>query len=155
MSDEFFDDETELMDAAGTVAPSKDEGASASPAAGSGRAAKQKPSRTAAPEPAASTAAATDAATTKRTPPPFWMVLAIAAIALLLGVVIGYLLGSSATLSALEQQAGTAQTTQTTDDSYAMPEGHPEVTVDDDGTAHVVEDGASQDSATSTDAASE
>lgn len=151
MSDEFFDDETELMDAAGTAAPSKDEGASASPAAGSGRATKQKPSRTAATEPAASAAAAT----TKRTPPPFWMVLAIAAIALLLGVVIGYLLGSSATLSALEQQTGTAQTTQTTDDSYAMPEGHPEVTVDDDGTAHVVEDGASQDSATSTDAASE
>ncbi len=151
MSDEFFDDEAELMDAAGTAAPSKDEGTSASPAAGSGRAAKQKPSRTAAAAPAASTAAAT----TKRTPPPFWMVLAIAAIALLLGVVIGYLLGSSATLSALEQQAGTAQTTQTTDDAYAMPEGHPEVTVDDDGTAHVVEDGASQDSATSTDAASE
>ncbi|MDQ9722699.1 hypothetical protein RFX65_00705, partial [Acinetobacter baumannii] len=38
----------------------------------------------------------------RRDAPPFWMVLAIAVIALVLGIVIGYLIGTSATLAELE-----------------------------------------------------
>ena len=85
-------------------------------------------------------------ATSGRTPPPFWMVLAIAIIALLLGVIIGYLLGSSSALAALEQQQEQLQSQQDSG-AYELPEGHPQVEVDEDGSAHVVDGGS-----TSTDA---
>ena len=122
MADEFFDDEQELMDQVS--------GAAEEPAV---------PAR--AREPRGSKPAS------GREAPPFWMVLAIAVIALLLGMVIGYLAGSSATLSALESsQAASEEQVESAagDDAYALPEGHPDVTVDEDGTAHVAEgDGAS------------
>ena len=127
MTDEFFDDEQELMEGS---APAT-------------RTAFEAPVTRDAEETAPATAAVEEVAAPKgtRTPPPFWMVLAIAAIALLLGVIIGYLLGSSATLSALEAQSMAAQEQVSEDaDAYALPEGHPSVEVDEDGSAHVVED---------------
>ena len=112
VTDEFFDDEVEL-----------------------GGAPSRRPERTEAP-------ANTSSAGTGPTPPPFWMVLVITAIALLLGVIIGYLLGSSSAMSSMMAAQADAQATQTTDtsgDAYALPEGHPQVEVDEDGTAHVAE----------------
>lgn len=131
MADEFFDDEEELMEAA--------EAPAAKPVA-TPRASRQAAAVSAGPAPAAETSG-------KRTPPPFWMVLAIAAIALLLGVVIGYLIGSSATLSAIEsmQMITSSQDASSASDagtSYELPEGHPDLDVDADGTAHVA-DGSS------------
>lgn len=119
MADEFFDDEQELMEAAAADGGS-DAGAS-----------DARPARTAAAEGAA--APATDA-------PPFWMVVAIAAIALVLGVVIGYLIGTSTAMSAM-QAAGTSSSAQETqaDSSQVLPEGHPQLDIDEDGTATVVE----------------
>lgn len=117
MADEFFDDEQELMEAAAADGGS---------AAGTSDA---QPARAASAE----AAPATDA-------PPFWMVVAIAAIALVLGIVIGYLIGTSTAMSAM-QAAGTsssAQETQT-DSSQVLPEGHPQLDIDEDGTATVVE----------------
>ena len=119
MADEFFDDEQELMEAA------------AADGAHAGGASDARPARAAAAEAVA--APATDA-------PPFWMVVAIAAIALVLGIVIGYLIGTSTAMSAM-QAAGTsssAQETQT-DSSQVLPEGHPQLDIDEDGTATVVE----------------
>lgn len=128
MADEFFDDEQELMDQA---------------AGGTGK-----------PAQGAHTSAARETRSTKsasgREAPPFWMVLAIAVIALLLGMVIGYLAGSSATLSALESSQAASEeqlASAADDDSYALPEGHPDVTVDEDGTAHVAEDDGAGDAA--------
>lgn len=126
MADEFFDDEQELMDQA------------AGAAEGPAQKARTSASREARPAKSAS----------GREAPPFWMVLAIAIIALLLGMVIGYLAGSSATLSALESSQAASEeqlASAADDDSYALPEGHPDVTVDEDGTAHVAEDDGAND----------
>lgn len=120
MADEFFDDEQELMEAAGS-APST--ARTDSPQRGS-----------AAGQPAAPAAG--------REAPPFWMVVAIALIALVLGVVIGYLIGTSTAYSALEaaQSVEMTDTASDTDSSTSMlPEGHPELSIDEDGTATVVE----------------
>ncbi len=128
MADEFFDDEQELMDQA--------TGAAEVPA----QKTRTSASREARPAKSAS----------GREAPPFWMVLAIAVIALLLGMVIGYLAGSSATLSALESSQAASEeqlASAADDDSYALPEGHPDVTVDEDGTAHVAEDDGADDAA--------
>lgn len=77
-----------------------------------------------------------------RTAPPFWMVLAIAGVALVLGIVIGYLIGTSATIAELANGGGddsAAQGSPASQDGVSMPEGHPNVTVDEDGTASVDE----------------
>lgn len=145
MADEFFDDEQELMEQAaraGAARPAAaDEGVfdtaprgavgdpADAPADASERAVGQKAAPAAAGE-------------GRRTPPPFWMVLVIAAIALLLGIVIGYLAGSAATLSALSssQAQASAELTEAADSSaYELPEGHPDLEVDADGTAHVAD----------------
>lgn len=136
VTDEFFDDEVELEAAAegpardvepdSAAAPERDAAADAS---------ARRSSRAEAP-------ADVSSASTGPTPPPFWMVLVITAIALLLGVIIGYLLGSSSAMSSMMAAQADAQATQTTDtsgDAYALPEGHPQVEVDEDGTAHVAE----------------
>lgn len=126
MSDEFFDDEQELMEeAAPAEAPKK-----AASASGSASASKAAP-RT------------SDAG--RREPPPFWMVLAIAVIALVLGVVIGYLIGTSTAYSALqvtqsdEALEAYGGSSSTTDSSEMLPEGHPQLDIKEDGTATVVE----------------
>ena len=122
MADEFFDDEQELMEAAG-AAP---QDPAASPAQRG-----PAPSREAARETSA---------------PPFWMVVAIAAIALLLGMVIGYLIGASTALNALGSSGGAAtqQSSDAIDSSEVLPEGHPQLDINEDGTASVATgDGAS------------
>lgn len=142
VTDEFFDDEVELEAAAETGAPG---------AAAEGPACDVAPDSAATPERNAAPArrperteapAGAPSASTGPTPPPFWMVLVITAIALLLGVIIGYLLGSSSAMSSMMAAQADARATQTTDtsgDAYALPEGHPQVEVDEDGTAHVAE----------------
>ncbi|MBE6469728.1 MAG: hypothetical protein E7001_07255 [Coriobacteriaceae bacterium] len=121
MSDDFFDDEQELMEAA----------APARPAASASRPGKKGGTRT-------PRAAAPAGAAPVRQAPPFWMVLAIAAIALILGVVIGYLLGTQATLAELSEGTQAAAGV-----SVQLPEGHPELNVNEDGTASVAGSGAS------------
>lgn len=136
MSDEFFDDEEELMEQAAS------ESAPRVKASSRARLAAEASQAPVPASPAPSTSS-------RRTPPPFWMVLLIAAIALLLGVVIGYLAGSSATLQALSAQdeAAQEQLASAEDGSaYELPEGHPDVEVDTDGTAHVADGGSSADS---------
>ena len=96
--------------------------------------------------------AASASAVPTRQAPPFWMVLAIAGISLVLGVVIGYLIGTSATIAELSANAG--QSVSASDDasdeaSLSMPEGHPEVDVDEEGNATVV-DGSSATGETDT-----
>lgn len=145
VTDEFFYDEVELEAAAEAGAPG---------AAAEGSARDVESNHAAAPErdaaadaPAcrperAEAPAGPSSAATGPTPPPFWMVLVITAIALLLGVIIGYLLGSSSAMSSMmaaQEDAQAAQTTDTSSDAYALPEGHPQVEVDEDGTAHVAE----------------
>lgn len=146
--DEFFDDEQELMDAGktpeGAVAASaeasaeesgRDGGAERSSKSGHDPEGQTSSKR----EPSSSSAAPT------RQSPPFWMVLAIAGISLVLGVVIGYLIGTSATiteLSANAEQSANASDTASDESSLSMPEGHPEVDVDEEGNATVV-DGSS------------
>ena len=141
VDDGFFDDEQELIAEEQTeaqTAPTRDEA-----------------DRPAAPQ-QASSGKGMDA-------PPFWMVVAIALIALLLGVVIGYLLGSSTALSAAEaavqsSDAATASADTGTVATDELPEGHVPVVVDEDGTAHVAEEDtaesdASADSGSSGDSA--
>ncbi|MDO4437392.1 MAG: tetratricopeptide repeat protein [Coriobacteriaceae bacterium] len=167
-ADEFFDDEQELMaasegagasdtdGAAGEGPSAADDSAALSGAASSvaGSAAGREPasngsaaacecSAAAFEHPAEdpSSRPAPDAPT--RTAPPFWMVLAIAGVALVLGIVIGYLMGTSATISQLadgEAQAG--QSASASGDGVSMPEGHPDLTVNEDGTASVSDDAA-------------
>lgn len=122
MTDEFFDDEVEL------------------------EAAAEGPDKPRSGEPASqpSAEATADGSTlTGHEAPPFWMVLVITAIALLLGVIIGYLLGSASALnsiSSMQQAAQAEQSSATTDgSSYALPEGHPDIEVETDGTAHVAD----------------
>ena len=76
-----------------------------------------------------------------RQAPSFWMVLAIAGVSLVLGVVIGYLVGTSATIAELGATAGQSASVQDggEDGSVSMPEGHPDIDVDEDGTASVAE----------------
>ena len=156
MTDEFFDDEQELMEAGLAESQSATAQPQAARRAGS-RSSKRDgatSSRTEARSGSRAASGTQSDATAKvgqgdepasdgrRTPPPFWMVLVITAIALLLGVIIGYLAGSSATLSALEasQESMQQSVEATTSDAYALPEGHPQVEVDEDGSAHVTDD---------------
>ena len=130
-ADAFFDDEQEL------IAEEEAQSAAAAPAAAEEQTADDARKPAAAEAPAgARPASGVDA-------PPFWMVIAIAVIALLLGVVIGYLLGASTAFSSAE--AAMADTSQTAGavSADALPEGHPGVTIDPDGTAHVTEEGSS------------
>lgn len=138
MTDDFFDDEQELMEADATAASSdadmvEQEAAAVSNASDSDDAADQKP--------------ASGNAARRNDAPPFWMVLAIAAIALILGVVIGYMIGTSATLAELgsssEQMAQQQDQSAGELDSTQLPEGHPQLSVDQDGNATVVDSGSS------------
>lgn len=124
MSDDFFDDEQELMEADAAPGPAPERAAAARPR-----------TRAAAPK-------ASAAETPGRAAPPFWMVLAIAAIALILGVVIGYLLGTSATLAELSQGA---QAVSGAGGATQLPEGHPELNVNADGTASVAGSGSASE----------
>ena len=138
MTDDFFDDEQELMEANAAAASSEadmveQEAAAVSNASDSDDAADQKP--------------ASGNAARRNDAPPFWMVLAIAAIALILGVVIGYMIGTSATLAELgsssEQMAQQQDQSAGELDSTQLPEGHPQLSVDQDGNATVVDSGSS------------
>ena len=134
MSDDFFDDEQELMEAEQAEKP-----ASSNPTK------KTTPAK-------AKKAAADDAdsqpVAPRRDAPPFWMVLAIAFIALVLGVVIGYLIGTSATLAELgNSSSDTAQqVTQGTQSATGqLPEGHPDLNINEDGTATLADSGSAQE----------
>ena len=134
MSDDFFDDEQELMEAEQAEKP-----ASSTPAK------KTKPAK-------AKKAAADDSGSASAVPrhdaPPFWMVLAIAFIALVLGVVIGYLIGTSATLAELgNSSSSTAQqvTEGTQSATGQLPEGHPDLNINEDGTATLADGGSAQE----------
>lgn len=89
----------------------------------------------------AKNAPALSAPASGRQAPPFWMVLAIAGVSLVLGMVIGYLVGTSATIAELGATAGQSASVQDggEDGSVFMPEGHPDIDVDEDGTASVAE----------------
>jgi hypothetical protein len=86
------------------------------------------------------------------------MVLAIAAIALILGVVIGYMIGTSATLAELgnssEQMVQQQDQSDEVLDSTKLPEGHPQLSVDQDGNATVVDSGSSSADDASVDSSS-
>lgn len=168
--DEFFDDEQELAAQAeagveaeaeaSTVtqaekaphaeAAAPAEASAARGAAVDGAAAKKAGAGEIAPDavPAgdaasASAPGAAAPAAPERKAPPFWMVLAIAGVSLALGVVIGYLAGTSATIAELEATAeqNASQGEATQGGSVSMPEGHPQVEVDEDGNAVVSEGG--------------
>lgn len=147
MTDDFFDDEQELMEADAAAASSdadmvEQEAAAVSNASDSDDAADQKP--------------ASGNAARRNDAPPFWMVLAIAAIALILGVVIGYMIGTSATLAELgsssEQMAQQQDQSAGELDSTQLPEGHPQLSVDQDGNATVVDSGSSPTNSSSANA---
>lgn len=149
MTDDFFDDEQELMEADAAAASSdadmvEQEAAAVSNASDSDDAADQKP--------------ASGNAARRNDAPPFWMVLAIAAIALILGVVIGYMIGTSATLAELgsssEQMAQQQDQSAGELDSTQLPEGHPQLSVDQDGNATVVDSGSSSANDASADSSS-
>lgn len=127
MSDEFFDDEEELMAAASPAGDAEDAATTANGGKKEKRGQeKREPLRTA----------------SGRVAPPFWMVLLIAVLALLLGVVIGYLVGSSTALHSLESQQQQLESEAQASGSFEMPEGHPQVSVDEDGTAHLTDTGS-------------
>lgn len=135
MTDDFFDDEEELMEASAPAASENEE---------SGQAEAAEPASDV--EPSEAKASAPKKAAQKeyvRDVPPFWMVLAIAAIALLLGVIVGYLIGTTTVVNSLS-----ASTTATTEEAsgYELPEGHPSVEIDEDGNATVVDTGSSSES---------
>lgn len=147
MTDDFFDDEQELMEADAAAASSdadmvEQEAAAVSNASDSDDAADQKP--------------ASGNAARRNDAPPFWMVLAIATIALILGVVIGYMIGTSATLAELgsssEQMAQQQDQSAGELDSTQLPEGHPQLSVDQDGNATVVDSGSSSANSSSANA---
>ncbi len=147
MTDDFFDDEQELMEADAAAASSdadmvEQEAAAVSNASDSDDAADQKP--------------ASGNAARRNDAPPFWMVLAIAAIALILGVVIGYMIGTSATLAELgsssEQMAQQQDQSAGELDSTQLPEGRPPLSVDQDGTAPVEDSGTSSANSSSANA---
>lgn len=150
MTDDFFDDEQELMEADAAAASSdadmvEQEAAAVSNASDSDDAADQKP--------------ASGKAARRNDAPPFWMVLAIAAIALILGVVIGYMIGTSATLAELgsssEQMAQQQDQSAGELDSTQLPEGHPQLSVDQDGNATVVDSGSSSANSSSANASAD
>jgi len=150
MTDDFFDDEQELMEADAAAASSdadmvEQEAAAVSNASDSDDAADQKP--------------ASGNAARRNDAPPFWMVLAIAAIALILGVVIGYMIGTSATLAELgsssEQMAQQQDQSAGELDSTQLPEGHPQLSVDQDGNATVVDSGSSSANSSSANASAD
>lgn len=149
MTDDFFDDEQELIEADAAAASFdadmvEQEAAAVSNASDSDDAADQKP--------------ASGNAARRNDAPPFWMVLAIAAIALILGVVIGYMIGTSATLAELgsssEQMAQQQDQSAGELDSTQLPEGHPQLSVDQDGNATVVDSGSSSANDASADSSS-
>ena len=113
--DEFFDDE--LAEAESAPEPASDNVAEAD---------VRRPSA----EPAA--LANSDPARPQRQSPPFWMVLAIAGISLVLGVVIGYRLGTTVTINELGSREPEAASE---DASVEMPEGHPDIEPDEEGNA--------------------
>lgn len=150
MTDDFFDDEQELMEADAAAASSdadmvEQEAAAVSNASDSDDAADQKP--------------ASGNAARRNDAPPFWMVLAIAAIALILGVVIGYMIGTFATLAELgsssEQMAQQQDQSAGELDSTQLPEGHPQLSVDQDGNATVVDSGSSSANSSSANASAD
>ena len=150
MTDDFFDDEQELMEADAAAASSdadmvEQEAAAVSNASDSDDAADQKP--------------ASGNAARRNDAPPFWMVLAIAAIALILGVVIGYMIGTSAPLAELgsssEQMAQQQDQSAGELDSTQLPEGHPQLSVDQDGNATVVDSGSSSANSSSANASAD
>lgn len=130
MNDEFFDDEQELMEAQLEAAS---EDADTVRDIADARRDEHAASEAEAPAPAA-----------RRDAPPFWMVLAIAVIALVLGIVIGYLIGTSATLAELESASSqmAAQGEASVGSSSTLPEGHPDLSINEDGTATLA-DGSS------------
>lgn len=130
MNDEFFDDEQELMEAQLEAAS---EDADTVRDIADARREEHAASEAEAPVPAA-----------RRDAPPFWMVLAIAVIALVLGIVIGYLIGTSATLAELESTSSqmAAQSEASGGSSSTLPEGHPDLSINEDGTATLA-DGSS------------
>ncbi len=145
--DELFDDEQELM-AAAQGAPESDVAASAEEAEAPVEVPAEEAPVEKAPDKKKSkqtTRAKASDASGDRQAPPFWMVLAIAGVALALGVVIGYLAGSAATFA--EIQAASEQASgDTSSGGVQMPEGHPDVTVDEEGNATVSEDGSDSSS---------
>ena len=130
MNDEFFDDEQELMEA--QLEAASEDADTVRDIADARR-----------DEHAASEAEAS-APAARRDAPPFWMVLAIAVIALVLGIVIGYLIGTSATLAELESASSqmAAQGEASGGSSSTLPEGHPDLSINEDGTATLA-DGSS------------
>ena len=122
--DEFFDDE--LAEAESVPEPASDNVAEAD---------VRRPSA----EPAA--LANSDPARPQRQSPPFWMVLAIAGISLVLGVVIGYLVGTTVTINELGSREPEAEAASE-DASVEMPEGHPDIELDEEGNAKVVDGSA-------------
>lgn len=145
--DDFFDDEQELMAVADEATRAQEDraegdrtggeqGEKSEPVAPKRKDKQQKPTQAKAAEKPGNQA------------PPFWMVVAIAAVALVLGIVIGYLIGSAATFAELSAASEQAATQQGADGSVEMPEGHPEVSVDGEGNATVEgEGGAAADGA--------
>lgn len=128
MADDFFDDEQELIEK--EEAPEKAK-PSARAKAGAPAGAKAPAEAPGKPHPAG---------------PPFWMVLAIAAIALLLGMVIGYLVGTQATLAELGNSQAAQAATGGTSTTGQLPEGHPDLNISDDGTATLADGSSSSGS---------
>lgn len=134
-----------------TQGAAKDEGVATEGASKATRASDRKADKVAKAD-KAKNAPAPSAPASGRQAPPFWMVLAIAGVSLVLGVVIGYLVGISATIAELGATAGQSASVQDggEDGSVSMPEGHPDIDVDEDGTASVAagtdaDDAASED----------
>lgn len=134
-----------------TQGAAKDEGVATEGASKATRASDRKAAKVAKAD-KAKNAPAPSAPAAGRQAPPFWMVLAIAGVSLVLGVVIGYLVGTSATIAELGATAGQSASVQDggEDGSVSMPEGHPDIDVDEDGTASVAagtdaDDAASED----------
>lgn len=134
-----------------TQGAAKDEGVATEGASKATRASDRKADKVAKAD-KAKNAPAPSAPASGRQAPPFWMVLAIAGVSLVLGVVIGYLVGTSATIAELGATAGQSASVQDggEDGSVSMPEGHPDIDVDEDGTASVAagtdaDDAASED----------
>lgn len=136
---------------AATQGTATDEGVATEGASKATRASDRKAAKVAKAD-KAKNAPAPSAPAAGRQAPPFWMVLAIAGVSLVLGVVIGYLVGTSATIAELGATAGQSASVQDggEDGSVSMPEGHPDIDVDEDGTASVAagtdaDDAASED----------
>lgn len=138
-------------ESAATQEAATDEGVATEGASKATRASDRKADKVAKAD-KAKNAPAPSAPASGRQAPPFWMVLAIAGVSLVLGVVIGYLVGTSATIAELGATAGQSASVQDggEDGSVSMPEGHPDIDVDEDGTASVAagtdaDDAASED----------